>query len=86
MWRPTDHLEARFDRLRQIVTLWEIRYNQLPSHAMELFDAQDIASIRELLMEKRELRRLIPDMKDFIERWEPVSQMVGSGDEEQETS
>jgi hypothetical protein len=79
---PPDRLDERFDRLRKIVTAWEIRYNQLPDQVVSLFDAQDLGSIRELIEEKRQLRRLIPDIKEFVERWEPVSRMVGTGDEE----
>lgn len=79
---PPERLDLRFDRLREIVTAWEIRYNQLPDQVVALFDAQDLSSIRELLEEKRQLARLIPDTKEFIERWEPVANTLGTGDEE----
>ncbi|ARU63070.1 hypothetical protein CBW65_20390 [Tumebacillus avium] len=74
---PPERLDLRFDRLREIVTAWEIRYNQLPDQVVALFDAQDLGSIRELLEEKRQLARLIPDTKEFIERWEPVANTLG---------
>ncbi|ASS75134.1 hypothetical protein CIG75_09175 [Tumebacillus algifaecis] len=79
---PPERLDVRFDRMRVIVAAWEIRYNQLPERVVALFDLQDLDSIRELLEEKRQLARLIPDTKEFIERWEPVSQPIATRNEE----
>lgn len=67
---PPESLEWRFQRLRSIVSTWEIRYNQLPEQVISSFEAADMDSIQQLVEEKRNLERLIPEMRDFIVKWE----------------
>ncbi|MGB8954460.1 MAG: hypothetical protein WCC10_03750 [Tumebacillaceae bacterium] len=70
MPQQPDPLDQRFERLRTVVSEWEIRYNQLPDQVVSLFDAADLAAISGLLEEKRQLERLIPEMQEFIRKWE----------------
>lgn len=67
---PPESLEQRFERLRALVSQWEIRYNQLPDQVVSLFDAYDLESIAKLLAEKRSLQHLISGVLEFIRRWE----------------
>jgi len=67
---PPESLEWRFKRLRSIVSEWEIRYNQLPEQVISSFEAFDMDSIQLLAEERRNLERLIPEMQEFISRWE----------------
>jgi len=70
MTRQPDGIERRFQRLRTVVSAWEIRYNQLPDQVLSLFDASDLDSISELMREKRRLAGLISGLHEFIRRWE----------------
>lgn len=65
-----ESLDGRFLRLRTVVSAWEIRYNQLPAQVLASFDAFDLRSIAELMVEKRRLELLIPEFQDFIRKWE----------------
>jgi hypothetical protein len=67
---PGEGLERRFERLRAVVKTWQARYNQLPDQVVSRFDESDLDSIARLLVEKRELERLIRELNDFIRRWE----------------
>ena len=78
MPQQPDRLNQRFERLRTVVTDWEIRYNQLPDQVVSLFEEADLAAISSLLEEKRQLERLIPEMQEFIRKWEH-SQTGASG-------
>ncbi|MCX7568991.1 hypothetical protein OS242_03315 [Tumebacillus sp. DT12] len=72
MQMPGKGLERRFQRLRAVVSTWQFRYNQLPDQVVSRFDESDLDSIAKLLVEKRELERLIRDLNEFIRRWEDV--------------
>ncbi|MBL0387729.1 hypothetical protein JJB07_13895 [Tumebacillus sp. ITR2] len=65
-----ESLYERFLRLRTVVSAWEIRYNQLPAQVLSLFDQADLDSIAGLMVEKRRLEMLIPELQDFIRKWE----------------
>ncbi|WP_152559174.1 hypothetical protein [Tumebacillus flagellatus] len=65
-----ESLYERFSRLRTVVSTWEIRYNQLPAQVLAHFDAADLDSIAGLMVEKRRLEVLIPELQDFIRKWE----------------
>jgi hypothetical protein len=65
-----ESLYERFLRLRTVVSAWEIRYNQLPAQVLARFEAADLDSIAGLMVEKRRLEMLIPELQDFIRKWE----------------
>ena len=65
-----ESLQRRFERLGAVVTAWEIRYNSLPDQVVSRFEASDLQAIARLLTEKRRLERLIPDLKEFLQKWE----------------
>lgn len=67
---PPEGLHERFARLRAVVSVWEIRYNQLPEQVLAHFERSDLPGIAKLLEEKRQYERLIPDLREFIARWE----------------
>lgn len=70
MQLPPHELERRYKRLKAVVESFEIRYNQLPNQVKNLFSDSDLPAIADLMEEKRQLERLIPDLKDFIRKWE----------------
>ncbi|HEU4965276.1 MAG TPA: hypothetical protein VFV52_15715 [Bacilli bacterium] len=70
MQLPPEELEQRYTRLRAVVAGFEIRYNQLPDQVKDRFDEADLTAIADLMAEKRDLERLIPELKDFLRKWE----------------
>jgi len=75
MSRQLDGLESRFARLRAVVSGWELRYHQLPDQVVTLFLQSDVDAIAALMHEKRRLQVLIPELQEFIARWEAAPQL-----------
>ncbi|QQE75639.1 hypothetical protein KDJ56_06755 [Brevibacillus composti] len=63
-------LEVRFDLLREVITSYRMRLQEMEVEVVELFAANQLSAISECMREQERISRLIRKLERFILEWE----------------